>query len=103
MLDRLGLIEPTKDKTILRVGGYKVMQEVAEHRADFGLTQSTEIAAVAGVEIGGWLPADIQLTTAYALAPTTQGLANGKAQAFLAFLRGPQGLEIFKRCGFAGV
>ena len=103
VLDRLGLIEPTKDKTVLRVGGYKVMQEVAEQRADFGLTQSTEIAAVAGVEIGAWLPADIQLTTAYALAPTAQGLANGKAQAFLAFLRGPQGIEIFKRCGFAGL
>jgi molybdate transport system substrate-binding protein len=101
MLERIGLLEAVAAKSILRVGGYKVMAEVAEHRADFGLTQSTEIAAVPGVEIGGWLPDEIQLTTAYGLGATAQGLANPRAGAFLDFVAGGAGRDIFRSAGFA--
>ena len=101
MLQKIGLLDAVAAKSILRVGGYKVMAEVAEHRADFGLTQSTEIAAVAGVEIGAWLPDEIQLVTAYAIGGTPSGAGNARAQAFLAFVAGPQGVEICRKAGFA--
>lgn len=101
VLEKLGILDAVAKKSILRVGGYKVMQEVAEHRADFGLTQSTEIAAVAGVAIGAWLPDDLQIVTAYAL---TRGRTGGHAEAAIAFVAhvgGPEGRAAFARGGFA--
>ncbi len=96
-----GLTQALSAKSILRAGGYKVMREVAEHRADFGLTQSTEIAAVAGVEIGAWLPDEWQLATLYALAPSSGGTGQKTAQAFVAHVAGGQGRAAFARAGFA--
>ena len=101
VLEKLGILEPTRAKSILRVGGYKVMQEVAEHRADFGLTQSTEIAAVAGVKIGAWLPDDFQIVTAYALTRGGKGAHADAGRAFLAHVAGPEGRAAFARAGFA--
>ncbi len=101
VLERLGLLEPTLAKTILRVGGYNVMKEVAERRADFGLTQSTEIAAVAGVKIGAWLPDELQVVTVYALARGGKGPNAEAARAFVAHVAGPEGAAAFARAGFA--
>ena len=101
VLEKLGILEPTRAKSILRVGGYKVMQEVAEHRADFGLTQSTEIAAVAGVKIGAWLPDDLQIVTTYALTRGGKGAHADASRAFVAHVAGPEGRAAFARAGFA--
>jgi len=99
VLERLGLAEELADRTILRVGGYNVMKEVAEGRAPFGLTQSTEIVAVEGVEIGAWLPAEVQLTTQYAVALGRD--AAPAARDFLAFLAQEPCRAAFDAAGFA--
>ena len=99
VLERLGLIEELAGRTILRVGGYNVMKEVAEGRAPFGLTQSTEIVAVDGVEIGAWLPDEVQLTTQYAVALGRD--AAPAARDFLAFLAQEPCRAVFDAAGFA--
>jgi len=99
MFERLGLIEELADRTVLRVGGYNVMKEVAEGRAPFGLTQSTEIVAVEGVEIAAWLPEEVQLTTRYAVALGADGAP--AARDFLAFLAQEPCREVFDAAGFA--
>ena len=99
VLERLGLVEELAERTILRVGGYNVMKEVAEGRAPFGLTQSTEIVAVEGVAIGAWLPKDVQLTTHYAVAPGRE--ATPAARDFLAFLGQEPCRAVFDAAGFA--
>jgi len=99
MLERLGLLEELADRTILRVGGYNVMKEVAEGRAPFGLTQSTEIVAVEGVAIGAWLPDEVQLTTQYAVALGRD--AAPAARDFLAFLAQEPCRAAFDAAGFA--
>lgn len=101
VLDKLGLLETTGAQSILRVGGYKVMTEVAEGRADFGLTQSTEIAAVAGVKIGAWLPDEIQIVTLYALVSGRGIKKSQAAQKFITYVAGVEGQAAFKRAGFA--
>jgi len=104
-LARLGLLEPTRAKTLLRVGGHKVMAAVAEGEADFGLTQSTEIAAAPGVEIGAFLPAGLQAETRYeasALAQAGADEASDAARAFLAHLASAQGRAAFAAAGFFG-
>jgi molybdate transport system substrate-binding protein len=99
VLERLGLVEELADRTILRVGGYNVMKEVAEGRAPFGLTQSTEIVAVEGVEIGAWLPEEAQLTTRYALALGHDAAL--AARDFLAFMAQEPCRAVFDAEGFA--
>jgi molybdate transport system substrate-binding protein len=99
VLEQLGLIDELADRTILRVGGYNVMKEVAEGRAPFGITQSTEIVAVEGVEIAAWLPEEIQVTTRYAVAPGRE--ASPSARDFLAFLTQDPCRAIFDAAGFA--
>lgn len=99
VFERLGLIEETAGRTVLRVGGYNVMKEVAEGRAPFGLTQSTEIVAVEGVEIGAWLPEEVQLTTRYAVALGRD--AAPLARDFLAFLAQEPCRAVFDAAGFA--
>ncbi len=99
VLERLGLVEELAARTVLRVGGYNVMKEVAEGRAPFGLTQSTEIVAVEGVEIGAWLPEEVQLTTRYAVALGRD--ASPAARDFLAFLAQEPCRAVFDAAGFA--
>lgn len=96
-LENVGLLEPTRAKTILRVGGFKVMQEVAEGRADFGLTQSTEIVAVAGTRLGAWFPDDLQVSTVYAVAAPN---ASKEPGTFFTRLTDGSSDDIFQRAGF---
>ena len=101
VLETLGLLEPTRARSLLAVGGYNVMKEVAERRADFGLTQSTEIAAVDGVKIGAWLPDELQIVTRYALAQGAKGAHAQAARQFLAHVASAEGRTAFARAGFA--
>lgn len=68
-------------------GGNQVAQAVLRGDADFGITISSEIASVKGVEIAGPLPAEMnQIGTAYGfLVPGTKQVEAGTA--FIAFMR----------------
>ena len=100
VLERLGLLESTQAKTLLRVGGYNVMKEVAEDRADFGLTQSTEIVAVEGVGIAGWLPDALQLVTTYAVAQGRGAPLDARANDFYTSLSDGSCADVYARAGF---
>ena len=99
MFEKLGLIEETAARTVLRIGGYNVMKEVAEGRAPFAMTQSTEIVPVPGVEIGAFIPDEVQLVTPYGLA-LGQG-SNEAARAFLAFATSHEARPFYEGAGFA--
>jgi len=99
VFEQLGVTDAMGQKSILRAGGFAVMSEVAEGRADFGLTQSTEIPAVKDVKIGAFLPAEVQLETVYALALGKAGTA--PAEAFIEFLKSPGAAKLIAGAGFA--
>ncbi len=99
MFERLGLAEETASRTMLRVGGYNVMKEVAEGRVDFAMTQSTEIVPVPGLEIGAYLPDEVQLVTAYGLGLMPS--ANTTAQEFLTFATSADARGFYAAAGFA--
>lgn len=96
---QLGVTDEVGAKSVLRAGGFAVMKEVLEGRADFGLTQSTEIPAVEGVKIGAFLPDDVQLATVYAIAATPA--AQDETKIVLDFLRGAEAAQIVAKAGFA--
>lgn len=99
-LARIGVMDEVAAKSVLRVGGVNVMKAVAEGLADFGITQSTEIVPVKGVEIGGWVPADVQLETTYGVALGAKAAQAHNARAFLAWLATPEGARHFTDAGF---
>ena len=99
-LTRIGVMDEVAAKSVLRVGGVNVMKAVADGLADFGITQSTEIVPVKGVEIGGWLPAEVQLETTYGVALGAKAAQAQNAQAFIAWLVTPEGARHFADAGF---
>jgi ABC-type molybdate transport system substrate-binding protein len=99
-LARIGVMDEVAAKSVLRVGGVKVMKAVAEGLADFGITQSTEIVPVKGVEIGGWVPDEVQLQTTYGVALGAKAAKAEQARAFLAWLASPEGARHFTDAGF---
>jgi molybdate transport system substrate-binding protein len=100
VLETLGIVEAVKAKALLRRGGLLVMKEVADGKAAFGFTQTSEIKAVPGVKIAGYLPDQFQLVTAYAGAVTKDAAEPAMAKAFLAFVTGPAGQAAFTEHGF---
>ena len=101
VFEQMGILEMVEAKSVLRAGGFKVMSEVAQGHADFGLTQSTEIPAVAGVRIGAFLPQEIQMRTVYAMGVCKA--APLAAQAFEEFLASHEARAAFASAGFAPV
>ncbi|MDP2355292.1 MAG: substrate-binding domain-containing protein [Beijerinckiaceae bacterium] len=99
-LTRIGIMEEVADKSVLRVGGVNVMKAVADGLADFGITQSTEIVPVKGVEIGAWVPAEVQLETTYGVALGAKTVQAENARAFIAWLATPDGARHFSDAGF---
>ena len=100
LLDSMGIAEAVRSKALLRRGGLVVMQEVADGKAAFGFTQTSEIKAVAGVKIAGYLPEQFQLVTTYAGALLRDGAESQVAAQFLSFVTGPTGRAAFKEHGF---
>ncbi len=100
LLETMGIAEAVKAKAVLRRGGLLVMKEVAEGKAAFGFTQTSEIKAVPGVRIAGYLPDQFQLVTAYVGALTRDAGETVAARAFLDFVIGPAGQAAFKAHGF---
>ena len=100
ILQTLGIDEEVKGRAVLRNGGLLVMKEVADGKADLGVTQASEILAVPGTEIAGYLPDALQLVTVYAGQLAPQPKDAEAAKAFLDFLSGTKGREIFAHHGF---
>jgi molybdate transport system substrate-binding protein len=100
LFERLGLMDMVAAKSVVRVGGRNVMAAVGEGLADFGLTQSTEIAGVPGVELGGWLPDELQQTTVYAIAINARAADPEGARRFIEWLRTPTGARHIEDAGF---
>jgi molybdate transport system substrate-binding protein len=100
LLDTMGIADTVKSKAVLRRGGLLVMKEVAEGKAAFGFTQTSEIKAVPGVKVAGYLPEQFQLVTAYAGALAKGAGEAETARAFLVFVTGPAGRKAFVEHGF---
>jgi molybdate transport system substrate-binding protein len=98
-LDRLGIADAMKGKTIL-VPGAQAADIVAKGEAELGVGQASEIVPVAGVQLVGPLPGELASTTLFAAAVGAQSKAPAAAKAFIEFLTGPQAAPRFKAKGF---
>jgi molybdate transport system substrate-binding protein len=96
VLDRLGIADQMKAKTIL-VPGAQAGEVVAKGEAELGIAQASEIVPVAGVQLVGALPAELGAVTVFA-ASFGAGTKDAPTQ-LVRFLKGPTAVPVFKSKG----
>ena len=99
VIDRLGLTDQLKAKTIL-VPGAQAAEVVARGEAELGIAQTSEIVPVSGAELLGPFPGEIASVTVF-----TAGISAGSRmleadKALIQFLGGPIAAPILKAKGF---
>ena len=100
VLEQAGIAEQVKAKAVLGKDGFDVGKAVAEGKAPIGFTQATEIMAVPGAEVSGYLPDAYQLVSSYAIALTREGEKSEAAKALYARITGSSGISVFAHHGF---
>src|SRR3954467_2766406 len=84
LLERLGLVERLKKRIIVDKG--PVAAVIASGEAELGAQLLCELAPVAGIDIVGPLPEEVQGTVAFSGAVMAAATKRAAAQAFLDFL-----------------
>jgi molybdate transport system substrate-binding protein len=88
VLQRLGIAEAVKSKSILKPGGF-VAELVARGEAELCVHQISEILPVKGATLVGPLPRELQKVTVYSAALPARTNAGEPAKAFVEFLGRP--------------
>ena len=88
ILERLGIADAVKAKTILVPGGYPA-EKVASGDAELVVHQISEIVPVKGVVLVGPLPPDLQKVTVYSAGLAARTTSPDAARAFVAFITRP--------------
>jgi molybdate transport system substrate-binding protein len=88
VLQRLGIADQVKGKSILWPGGYAA-EAVQKGQAEIVVHQISEILPVKGVTFVGPLPRDLQKVTIYSAGLAANAAAPEAARAFIAFLTTP--------------
>ncbi len=89
LLQRLGIAEAVKGKTVLRQGGGYVAELVARGEAELAVHQISEIIPVKGATLVGPLPRELQKVTVYSAALPARGTPTEPAKAFVEFMARP--------------
>jgi molybdate transport system substrate-binding protein len=100
VLEQIGIADQVKAKAVLGKDGFDVGKAVVDGKAPMGFTQATEIQAVPGAEVTGFMPDAYQLVSSYAIALTKEGDKNEAAKALYAAITGPKGVDVFAHHGF---
>ncbi|MBV8840849.1 MAG: substrate-binding domain-containing protein [Alphaproteobacteria bacterium] len=100
IIDRLGIAQDMKDKTIAQKNVGDVPVAVAKEDAEFGFAPSTVIVAAQGVQIAGSLPPELQTYITYIAAVGATPASLEAAQALVKYLREPEAIALIKSKGF---
>ena len=103
LMQRLGVAEAIRDKTVRVPNGAAVMTHLAESGVEneIGFGQATEIRLHEdrGVQLVGPLPKEIENITTYAAALLTHADAAEAARTLVEFMGSPEGRRIFAATG----
>ncbi len=103
VIKRLGIVNEVKPKTILVRPGDETGILVADGKAEIGVHQFQVLASVAGIEIVGPLPGDLQDTVVFVAAIMTGAKDVAAAKALIDFLRTPEATVVIKARGMEPV
>jgi len=99
LFQRLGITDEVKSKYKNGSGA----ELVAKGETEIGLTQASEVALVAGVELGGLLPLEIQNYTVFPGAVISNARQPAAGKALLEFLATPDTAKMMKAKGLEPV
>ena len=99
VVDRLGIAEQIKSKTIL-VPGAQAADVVARGEAEIGVGQASEIVPVAGAQLVGPLPGELASMTVFTAGIGAGTNAPEAAKSLIQFLKGTIAAPVFKSKGF---
>jgi len=101
VLDRLGIANEMKPKTVFSPGGAGagLGKFVANGGAEIGVHQYHELIPVAGIDLVGPLPGDLQEINVLSAAIMTGAKDAGASKALVNFLRTPEAAAVIKAKG----
>ena len=99
MLDRLGIADAVKGKSLRFNTGREVIAAVVKSDAEIGIGFTTEFVPVKDVKVVGALPKEIEFVNEYSAYIPAASTAAESAQALLAYLARPASRDIFKAAG----
>jgi molybdate transport system substrate-binding protein len=99
VLDRLGIANEMKSKTVFLPKPGPVGVLVANGEAEIAVHQLSELIPVAGIEVVGPLPDDLQLTIVVWAAIMKAAEDAAASKALLDFLRTPEASQVIKAKG----
>jgi len=101
VLDRLGIASEVKSKTVYSKPGRDAGDVIANGKAELGVNQLQVVMPVAGIEVAGPLPGDLQSATVFAAAIMSSARDAAAAKALVNFLRTPEAAKVIKAKGMA--
>jgi molybdate transport system substrate-binding protein len=103
VLERLGLTEAVKAKTIIPPPGVPIGEVVAKGDADIGVQQISELLPVPGIAIVGPLPAELQKLTVFSAGLFVGAKEPQVAMALVSLLTAPAARPVYQRKGMEPV
>jgi molybdate transport system substrate-binding protein len=98
VIEKLGIADAVKAKAVI-AQGRPVGAAIASGEAEIGVQQVAELRPVAGVDVLGELPAELQKQIPYSAGIATKAKDAADARALVTFLRTPAALDVLKRKG----
>ncbi|MBS1219632.1 MAG: hypothetical protein H6R21_2765 [Proteobacteria bacterium] len=102
LLEKLGIAEQMKPKTVTRPGGY-IGKVVVGGEAEIALQQIPELLAVAGLDCVGPLPEAVQKSFETSIALFSASPHAAAAQAMVDFFANPANTPLFRQKGLEHV
>jgi molybdate transport system substrate-binding protein len=99
MLERLGVADAIKGKSLRFNTGREVVAAVVRGDAEIGIGFTSEFVSVKDVKVVGALPKEIEFVNEYSAYIPAASTAAESAQALLAYLARPASRDIFKAAG----
>jgi molybdate transport system substrate-binding protein len=99
LLDRLGIVDAIKAKSLKFNTGREVVGAVVKGDAEIGIGFTSEFVTVKGVKVVGALPREIEFVNEYSAYVPAKSTAAETARALLAYLARPASRDIFKAAG----
>lgn len=99
VLDRLGIANEMKSKTVFRSTAGPVGDLVVNGEAEIAVAQIQELVTVGGIELVGPLPGDLQDTIVFAAAIMSSAKNTETAKAVVNYLRTPEAAAVIKAKG----
>ena len=98
-LDKLGIADAVKAKTKTAASGDEVNQNITSGAADLAVLPVSEILPVAGAELGGVFPAEIQSYIVMAAGINARSPNAAAAREFVAFITSAKATPVVKAKG----